>query len=149
MQAKGNPSRKKVAQIAELHKPITRSQAPAKQGGKCADCPPGNRKYGTDTCTSCAAPLCAEHKESSPILCQKCTNDTEPRPKPEPKPNPKPKPKAKPKFKLKQKPKPEPKSKPKLKPKPKPSLSLSRSLSRSRSLTRSLSRSRSLSLGEA
>uniref|UniRef100_A0A915E8G6 Uncharacterized protein n=1 Tax=Ditylenchus dipsaci TaxID=166011 RepID=A0A915E8G6_9BILA len=26
------PSRKKVAQLAELHKPITRSQAPAKQG---------------------------------------------------------------------------------------------------------------------
>uniref|UniRef100_A0A915EI76 F-box domain-containing protein n=1 Tax=Ditylenchus dipsaci TaxID=166011 RepID=A0A915EI76_9BILA len=39
---KETPSRKKVAQIAELHKPITRSQAPAKQGGKCADCPPGN-----------------------------------------------------------------------------------------------------------
>uniref|UniRef100_A0A915ETJ2 A-kinase anchor protein 7-like phosphoesterase domain-containing protein n=1 Tax=Ditylenchus dipsaci TaxID=166011 RepID=A0A915ETJ2_9BILA len=40
---KETPSRKKVAQIAELHKPITRSQAPAKQGGKCADCPPANQ----------------------------------------------------------------------------------------------------------
>uniref|UniRef100_A0A915DHL8 Chromo domain-containing protein n=1 Tax=Ditylenchus dipsaci TaxID=166011 RepID=A0A915DHL8_9BILA len=54
---KETPSRKKVAQIAELHKPITRSQAPAKQGGKCADCPPGNRNMNQQPSTSSSPPM--------------------------------------------------------------------------------------------